>query len=115
LIGSYELLMRQVRHAAARKRPIALQVPAASTAADEVGSYRSHTRLASDEASYDTHTVLADAIRASYDPQTDGVEESIEDADDVHPPDSGKTDRGPSRPRRSASELQHRAWQWAIR
>jgi hypothetical protein len=114
LIGSYELLMRQVRHAAARKTPCA-EVSDTSPAANEVGSYMSHTRLTSDEApSYDAHTALADLASASYDVQTDSAEELIQDTDDVHPRDPAKADRDRSRPRRPASELQHSAWRWAI-
>ncbi|MFB9832827.1 DUF2637 domain-containing protein [Actinoallomurus acaciae] len=116
LIGSYELLMRQVRHAAARKTPLAQPVPDAGPAANEVGSYVPHTRLTSDEApSNDAHTAPADLIRASYDAQTDSTEGLEPDTDDVvHPRDPGKADRDRSRPRRPASELQHSAWRWAI-
>jgi hypothetical protein len=115
LIGSYELLMRQVRHAAARKTPFALQVPGTSLAANEAGSYAPHTSLSSENAaSYDTHTAPVDPIEASYDVQTNSSEELIPDTDEVHSRDPGQANRGPSRPRRPASDLQHNAWQWAI-
>jgi hypothetical protein len=115
LIGSYELLMRQVRHAAARKTPLALQVPDTSLAANEARSYAPHMDLTSeDAASYGTHTASADPITASYVAQTDGAEELIRDTDETHPRDPVQASRGHSRPRRLASELQHNAWQWAI-
>jgi hypothetical protein len=75
----------------------------------------SHTSLSSeDAASYDTHIASVDPITASYDAQTDSTEELIRDTDDVHPRDREQANRGRSRPRRPASELQHNAWQWAI-
>jgi hypothetical protein len=115
LIGSYELLMRQVRHAAARKAPLALEASDARPAANEVEPYASHTSLGSeDAASYDTHTVPVDPVAASYNAQTDSAEELIRDTDETHQRDPGRADRDRSRPRRPASELQHNAWQWAI-
>ena len=115
LIGSYELLMRQVRHAATRKTPLALQMPDASFAASEVGPYAPHICLTSeDAASYDTHTAPADPITASYDAQTDSAEELIRGTDEAQSRAAGRADRGRPRPRRPESELQHNAWQWAI-
>ncbi|WP_329243163.1 DUF2637 domain-containing protein [Actinoallomurus sp. NBC_01490] len=115
LIGSYELLMRQVRHTAARKAPLVLQVPAARPAAEGVGSYAPHTMLVSeDPAAYDTHTSASEPITASYDAQTDSSEELIHDTDKAHPRGPAQVNRGRARPRRSTSELQHAAWQWAI-
>jgi Protein of unknown function (DUF2637) len=115
LIGSYELLRRQVRHAAARKAPLALQVPKPSPAAGEVGSYAPLTTLARENAvSYDAHTSDSEPIKASYDTQTDSGEELIQGAEKAHPRGPAPVDRGSSRPGRSASELQHAAWQWAI-
>jgi hypothetical protein len=115
LIGSYELLMRQVRHAAARKAPLAPQMPDTSPAANEAEPYAPHTSLSSeDAASYDTHTGPADPITASYNSQTDSAEELIRDTDQTHQRGPGRADRDRSRPRRPASELQHNAWQWAI-
>jgi hypothetical protein len=115
LIGSYELLMRQVRHAAARKAPVVLQAPDPSLAADEVGPYAPHASLTSeDAASYDTHIAPADPITASHGVQTDNTEELIRDTDDVHPCARGPAKRGRSRQGSPAPELQHNAWQWAI-
>jgi hypothetical protein len=115
LIGSYELLMRQVRHAAARKAPLALQAPDTSIAVNEAGPYAPHTSPTSEDAvSYDTHTAPADPITASYDAQTDSTDELIRDTDDVHRCDHGQVKRSRSRPGRPAPELQHNAWQWAI-
>jgi hypothetical protein len=115
LIGSYELLMRQVRHAAARKTPLTPQLPDTSPAVDEVGSYAPDVGLTSeDAASYGIHTSPAVPIAASYDAQADSTEELIRDTDEAHPHGSKPADRGRSRPRRPASELQHSAWQWAI-
>jgi hypothetical protein len=115
LIGLYELLMRQVRHAAARKTPLALQVSDMTQAPNEGGSYAPHMRLTDgDAASYDTHTSPADPIRASYDAQTDSTEELVRDTLGTPQRASGRADRSRSRPRRPAFELQHDAWQWAV-
>jgi hypothetical protein len=115
LIGSYELLMRQVRHAAARKAPLTLEVPDTSRVADRVGSYSPHMSLNSeDAASYDTHTASADPITASYVDQTDSAEDLLRDTDEARPRGPVQANRARSRPRRPASELQHDAWQWAI-
>ncbi|MFB9836697.1 DUF2637 domain-containing protein [Actinoallomurus acaciae] len=111
LIGSYELLMRQVRHAAARKTPLALQEPDTSPAANDAGSSALHMALNSEVATtYDTHTVPADPLTASYDGHTGSTEDLIRDADEAHP----QVNRELPGPRRPASELQHNAWQWAI-
>jgi hypothetical protein len=40
LIGAYELLMRQVRHAATRKTPVASQVPHTDPVAEDALSYK---------------------------------------------------------------------------
>jgi hypothetical protein len=115
LIGSYELLMRQVRHAAARKAPLAAQMPDTSPASDEVGSYVPHTNLAGDDAGlYGTHTSAAEPITASHDDQTGNAGALVQDIDEVHPHGPAQVNRGRSRSRRSTSELQHAAWQWAI-
>lgn len=115
LIGSYELLMRQVRNAAARKAPLALQVPDTSPAANEAGPYAPHTSISGEYvASYDAHTEPADPITASYNARTDSTEELIRDTDETDQRDPGRADRDRSRPRRPASELQYKAWQWAI-
>jgi hypothetical protein len=93
LIGSYELLMRQVRHAAARKTPLALQVPESSPAANEVGPYAPHASLSSeDAASYDTHTAPADPTAASCDAQTDSAERG--ESADGRDPCGGRRGRG---------------------
>jgi hypothetical protein len=115
LIGSYELLMRQVRHAAARKMPLTLQMPDTGVAANEADSYVPHTKPASDHAaSYVTHTAPSDPKPASYDAQMDGTKALIRDTGETHHRDSGRADRGRSRLRRPASELQYDAWQWAV-
>src|SRR3569833_625239 len=115
LIGSYELLMRQVRHAAARKGPVTLHVPDTSLAANKAGPHASHASLSSeDAASYDTHTAPGDPIIASYGVQTDSTEELIRDTEDARPCDRGPAKRGRSRGGCPAPELQHNAWQWAI-
>jgi hypothetical protein len=111
LIGSYELLMRQVRHVAARKTPLGLEeVPHTSPATDAAGSYASHANPANDDVgSYDIHMAPADPLAASNDAQTDSHEALIRNTDEVSPRDPGR-----SRPTRPASELQHDAWQWVI-
>lgn len=115
LIGSYELLMRQVRHAAARKTPLALQKADTNLATNDAGSYAPHMGLTSEDAtSYDTYTVPADPLASSYGGHTDSTEEFIRDTDGAHPGGLGQVNRERPRPRRPASELQHNAWQWAI-
>jgi hypothetical protein len=115
LIGSYELLMRQVRHAAARKAPLVAQMPDMSPASDEVGSYVPHTRLAGDDAgSYGTHTSAAEPITASHDDQAGNAGTLVQDIDTAHPHGPAQVNRRRSRSRRSTSELQRAAWQWAI-
>jgi hypothetical protein len=89
-------------------------VPDASPAADEIGSQVPHTDQVRDVGSYDTHTSAAEPITASYDIQTDGAEELIQDTGDAHPRGPAPVNRGRSRPRHSASELQRAAWQWAV-
>ena len=94
LIGSYELLMRQVRHAAARKAPLAAQMPDMSPASDGVGSYVPHTRLAGDDAgSYRTHTSAAEPITASHDDQTGNAGVLVQDIDEINPHGNGRSRR----------------------
>jgi hypothetical protein len=114
LIGSYELLMRQVRHAAAPKTPPARpKVPQVRSAVDEAGSYAPHTNPATDDiGSYDIHTTAADPPATPHGTQTHSLETLRRNADEVGPCDSGRVDR--SRPSRPASELQHDAWLWAL-
>ena len=114
LIGSYELLMRQVRHAAASNTSRAFQAVAhMNGAADDAGSYVSHTDPTSDGVgSCVIDTAAADLSVALYDAQTDSSGSLIRIHDEVEPRDSAGA--GCSRPRRLASELKHDAWQWAI-
>lgn len=115
LIGSYELLMRQVRNAAARKTPVTHQMPEMRPVASGLGSDAPHTALTSGHiAPYDTHTAPAEPVTDPYDAQTGSTNELIRDTDDVHPGEPGSAERRRSRPSRPASELRQSAWRWAV-
>jgi hypothetical protein len=89
LIGAYELLMRQVRHAATCKTPVVSQVPHTDPVAEDALSYKAgaekagtsyvlHTGLGRDDAaSDDTHTTLPDLPTLSYEVQTDSADRLI--------------------------------------
>ena len=64
LIGSYELLMRQVRNAATGKAPLGLQeLPQMNGAADKAGSYAPHTDPTNaGVGSYDLHTARGRSV-----------------------------------------------------
>lgn len=129
LIGAYELLMRQIRHASKREASAASYVPHMAPVTNQVASheasyeaaeavnasYGSPTGLAGNgAASYETHTAWTDLSGGSYNTQTNGTEGLVCDADEA---DAGGFD-GADQPRlrdsRPASGLQRRAWRWAL-
>jgi hypothetical protein len=120
LIGSYELLMRQIRQASARSAPGQSATSyAAHTAVttDDAASYQSsdgsHTGLTLEGAgSYDVPTTEREPSGGSYGAQTECVEQALRDAyeEEISRPGSGEP---PSGRRRSASGLRHQAWAWA--
>lgn len=128
LIGSYELLMRQIRrNASPAMRSTASDSPHTSpaTCVDDsyelagngAGSYASHTSTVTDDAgSCEPHTSLGDASRVYSDAQTDTGEVNTggPDASRGRAADDERADRARSRSRRSASALQRQAWQWAL-
>lgn len=132
LIGSYELLMRQVRNAshkmvqaasdAPHTSPLTCQdgsyEPSYELAGNGAGSYASHeSKITDDIGSYEAHTPLDDVSRdGPYDAQTDTGEGHAggRDADRGHAAGDERADRTGSRSRRPASVLQHQAWQWAL-
>ena len=132
LIGSYELLMRQVRNASHTMVPAGSNPPHTSPMTGQdgsyelsyelagigTGSYASHmNRVADDSVSDEAHTPLDDA-------SPDGSDEAQTDTGEGHPghPDTSsgraadheRASRDPSRSRRPASVLQRQAWQWAL-
>jgi hypothetical protein len=132
LIGSYELLMRQVRNAshsmvragsdAPHTSPLTCQSGSYELsyelAGNGAGSYASHTSTVTDDAgSYEPHTSTNDAPRdGSDDAQTDTGEAHTgsRDADRGRAADDERANRDRSPSRRPASVLQRQAWQWAL-
>ncbi|GAA2080742.1 DUF2637 domain-containing protein [Actinomadura alba] len=130
LIGSYELLMRQVRHAASPKTPVASEVAHTSPVADNAASYEPsyeagaektvpsyvpHTALAKDDAaSDDAHTTPPGLPTPSYEVQTDSPEHLIRSTETVHAGGVEGEYRDHSPRSRPPSGLQRQAWQWAV-
>jgi hypothetical protein len=131
LIGSYELLMRQVRNASHTMVSTASDAPHTSSmtcqngsyepsyelAGNGIGSYTSHTSTATDDAaSYEAHTSADDASRdGSYHAQTDTGESRIgSPATGRDRAAEERADQARPRTRRPASVLQSQAWQWAL-
>jgi hypothetical protein len=133
LIGSYELLMRQVRNAShtmvstasdeSHTSPLTCQAgsyePSYELAGNGAGSYAAHTSTVTDDAtSYEPHTSLGDESGdGSDDAQTDTGDARTGgvDADQGRAAGDVRADRaGGARSRRPASVLQRQAWQWAL-
>jgi hypothetical protein len=119
LIGSYELLMRQIRQASARSAPGQSATSyAAHTAVtmDDAASYQSsdgsHTGSALDAGSYDVPTTEREPSDGSYGTQTGCVEKPLHDAYEEEVSRRGWGEPASGR-RRSASGLRHQAWAWA--
>lgn len=129
LIGSYELLMRQVRnasqqgasatpdevHTASLNRENGSYVPSYETAIATMDSYAHRLGPLSDEAvSYEAHTRLDSEL-------ADGADE-IQTESRQQPADGGgeqaagdqQAESARSGARRPTSMLQRRAWQWAL-
>lgn len=101
LIGSYELLMRQIRQASVRD--VSEQVARsyedlAAVASNDAVSYEiSDERHTDRAASYDAHIAEGDSSEGSHEVQTK---------------DAGQSESAPGR-RRCMSGLQRQAWNWA--
>jgi hypothetical protein len=122
LIGAYELLMRQIRQAAARR---GADGQAASCEASIAPVLNAVSHESSDErytglrgeaaASPNGHTIDTKSPRRSYDTQSEHVEQPRRDTYEKIPhfdPESGGSAR--TRGRQSASVRQRQAWQWAM-
>ncbi|MFB9832828.1 DUF2637 domain-containing protein [Actinoallomurus acaciae] len=121
LIGSYELLMRQIRHTSTREttvESIGSYVPHTRSEAAHMDSEESHTLPGPTTASsYEAPTSPADSPNGSGKSQTEGSADDIGFSDGVQRGTSDGTRVGRSRSRggvRSGSGIQRQAWQWAV-
>jgi hypothetical protein len=124
LIGSYELLMRQIRQASARgasEQPVASYAAHTAVITDGAASYEPsdepHTGPTLEGAAcYDAPTTERKPSDGSYGAHTERVAQPIPNAyeeDEISRRGSGERGRTPGRRRRSASELRRQAWAWA--
>jgi hypothetical protein len=118
LIGSYELLMRQIKQAAIRSVPekvTASYEGHTSLTTDNRPSYTAHTSPTLESAiSYEARITGLETSAGSYDAQTEGAAVLIRDAHGRPLRDAGQPQRADTRRRPSACGLQLEAWHWAL-
>ncbi|TDD32747.1 DUF2637 domain-containing protein [Actinomadura sp. KC06] len=121
LIGSYELLMRQVRKASHQKRPVAShegsdQVPAGSEISYEVHT-APHMGLIGNELAPDevptTQDLVTDA-EASDGSQMYGLEDLVGNAEESPAAGAGEANGAHPGRCRPVARLQRQAWHWAV-
>ncbi|WP_345359258.1 DUF2637 domain-containing protein [Actinoallomurus liliacearum] len=130
LIGSYELLMRQVRNAVTQSLPGPSEEPHTDSVTDGAvpdqpayeatttiggASFPAHTDRVEDRiASYEAHTIEGDSPDGSYELQRGHTEHPDTTASPVLMETSERAERTPQTGGGAAWGLQQRAWQWTL-